>query len=80
VQRVRADAKAALEHVATPQPEAKVRVERIMKGADPLALWAALGENRWNRRRKLLPKLRLTYPSDDELRRIAELAEVDDPS
>jgi hypothetical protein len=40
----------------------------------------ALRKNRWNRKRKLLPNLRLKYPSDDELRSIAKLARVDDAS
>jgi hypothetical protein len=39
-----------------------------------------IAENRWNRKRKLLPKLGHTYPSDLELRKVAELAEVDNPS
>jgi hypothetical protein len=33
---------------------------------------------RWERRRKLLASLALTYPSDAELRQLAELAKVDD--
>ena len=52
-----------------------VEKKGIMNGADRLD---ALRENRWNRQRKLLPKLKLTYPADDEIRHIAELAKVDD--
>jgi hypothetical protein len=80
VQHVLAGAKAAMENFARPQTEAGDRVERIMRGEDPLALWNSLFENRWNRKRKLLPNLRLAYPSDDELRRIAELAKVENSS
>src|SRR5262249_29130015 len=39
--------------------------------------WDALAKNRWNRRRKLLPNLRLEYPTDDEIRHIRKLAKVD---
>jgi hypothetical protein len=39
-----------------------------------------LQRDRWNRKRKLLPNLKLKYPSDDELRYIAELARVDGQS
>jgi hypothetical protein len=49
-------------------PEAEAKIERRMM--------SALEENWWNRRRKLLPNLRLTYPSDNESRHIAELASV----
>jgi hypothetical protein len=51
-----------------------------MRGKGPPALWNSLGKNRWNRKRKLLPSLGLTYPSNDELGRIAELAKIDDTS
>jgi hypothetical protein len=40
--------------------------------------WNAFFQNRWDRRRKLLPSLKLTYPSDNELRSIAQLAKVRD--
>jgi hypothetical protein len=53
VQHVLAGAKAAMENFARPQTEAGDRVERIMRGEDPLALWNSLFENRWNRKRKL---------------------------
>jgi len=43
------------------------------------ALWDVLAKNRWTRRRKLLPNLRLRYPTDDELRYIARLAKVEHP-
>jgi len=49
------------------------------EGEDPVALWDALAKNQWNRRRKLLPNLRLRYPTDDELRHIAKLVKVDHP-
>jgi hypothetical protein len=49
------------------KPEAEAKVKRILN---------ALAENRWNRKRKLLPNLKLTYPSDDESRQIAELARI----
>jgi hypothetical protein len=39
-----------------------------------------VAESQWNRRRKLLPKLKLEYPSDPELRELAALAKVDEPS
>src|SRR5262245_29479243 len=55
----------------SPKAEARDRIKRVMD---------ALAENRWNRRRKLLPNLRLTYPNEDESRYIAELAGVDDVS
>ena len=35
---------------------------------------------RWNRKREMLPKLRLKYPSDDESLQLATLAGVNDPS
>jgi hypothetical protein len=63
--RVLPGLKADRENVGTPEAEAKV--ERILN---------ALAENRWNRKRKLLPNLKLTYPSDDESRQIAELAGI----
>jgi hypothetical protein len=34
-------------------------------------------ERRWNRKRQLLPNLRLRYPNNDELQKLAELAKVD---
>ncbi len=34
-------------------------------------------KRRWDRKRKLLPRLRLRYPNDAELQRLAELANVD---
>jgi hypothetical protein len=71
-QSVLADAKPVIENVAAPQAEAKNRVKD-----DPLALLNELAKNRWNRKCKLLPNLRLTYPSDDESRQIAELAGID---
>ncbi len=70
-QRVLAGAEAAMEHVGTTETEAKDRVERIMR---------TLTEKRWNRKRKLLPNLRLVYPSDDESRHVAELAKVNNAS
>jgi hypothetical protein len=79
VQHVLAGATTAMENFA-PSASEEDRVERIMQGKDPLALWNAFYENRWNRRRKLLPSLRLTYPNDDELKYIAKLAEVNDAS
>ena len=39
-----------------------------------------VSESRWKRKRKLLPKLKLTYPCDLKLRKIAKLAKVDEPS
>jgi hypothetical protein len=54
-----------------------VEKKGIMSGADRLD---ALQENRWNRKCKLLPTLKLTYPSDDESRQIAELAGINYPS
>jgi hypothetical protein len=71
VHRGLAGANAAMEGVGAPEAETKDRVERVM---------SALTENRWNRKRQLLPKLRLTYPSDDESRHIAELAKINDTS
>lgn len=35
-----------------------------------------VSKRRWDRRRKLLPNLRLKYPGDDEQRKLAELAKV----
>jgi hypothetical protein len=75
IQRDFADAKAANENVATPQAEAKDRVQ----GQNRVALWDALAKNQWHRRCKLLPGLRLRYPTDDEQRHIARLAKVDHP-
>jgi hypothetical protein len=75
VQRDLADAKAAIENAITSQAEIKDPAH----GEDPNALWDALAKNRWNRRRKLLPNLQLRYPTEDELRRIANLAKVDHP-
>src|SRR5262249_50083183 len=80
VRRVLARAKAAIENVVTPEAEAKKRAERIMRGEDPFAFWDALAGPIWERKRKLLPRLKLTYPSDDESRHIAQLAKVDDVS
>ena len=71
VQRGLVGANAAMEGVGAPIAETKGRVERVM---------SALAENRWNRKRQLLPNLRLTYPSDDESRHIAELAKINDTS
>jgi hypothetical protein len=42
--------------------------------------WIRFSDNRWDRKRKLLPKLKLSFPSSEELRSIAELAKVDDTS
>jgi hypothetical protein len=42
--------------------------------------WNAFFENRWSRRRPLLPSLALKYPTDSEMRCIAQLAEARDPS
>src|SRR6478672_9503456 len=67
----RRPANATTESVRKPETEAEDRIERVMN---------ALAENRWNRRRKLLPNLRLKYPSEDESRHIAELAKVNDAS
>jgi hypothetical protein len=39
-----------------------------------------VSESRWNRRRKLLPNLRLKYPNNDEMQELARLAKVDEPS
>jgi hypothetical protein len=71
VQRGLVGANAAMEGVDAPIAETKDRVEHVM---------SALAENRWNRKRQLLPNLRLTYPSDDESRHIAELAKINDTS
>jgi hypothetical protein len=72
-QRIHASAN-GMENVGS--TEAKDRTEPVTMTDDRLALWNALVENRWSRKQKLLPNLRLTYPSDDESRTIAELAEV----
>jgi hypothetical protein len=40
----------------------------------------SVAERRWNRKRKLLPTLRLRYPTDTEIERISALVKVDDPS
>ena len=37
-------------------------------------------ESRWNRKRKLLPNLRLKYPNNNEMHELARLAKVDEPS
>jgi hypothetical protein len=63
--------RATVDNGRTPKAEAKDRIERVMN---------ALAEKRWNRRRKLLPNLKLTYPSDDEVRHIAKLAGLNDES
>jgi hypothetical protein len=76
MQRVFARPKADKENIGAPGAEAKDRVERIMRGEDFRASLNALAENRWNRKCKLLPNLKLTYPSDDESRQIAELARI----
>jgi hypothetical protein len=78
-QRVLARPKPAKANIGTPKLEANP-VEGITSGDDRLALLNALQENRWNRRCKLLPNLKLIYPSDDESRQIAELAKVKDAS
>ncbi len=70
VQR-RPPANATIGSVDTLEAEAKDRIERVMN---------ALAKNRRNCRRKRLPNLRLKYPSEDELRRIAEHATVNDVS
>src|SRR5262249_18065949 len=54
------------------QPDAEANIER--------RIMSALAENWWERRRMLLPSLRLTYPSDNESRHIAELAKAKDAS
>ena len=38
-----------------------------------------IAKRRWSRKRELLPKLRLRYPSDSETVKLAKLAEVNDP-
>jgi hypothetical protein len=38
--------------------------------------WKFVAESRWKRRRKRLPGLKLKYPNDDEVRELAELAQV----
>jgi hypothetical protein len=43
---------------------------------DPEARWRAFYKNRWERRRQLLPNLKLKYLDDDEQRCIAQLAGV----
>ena len=67
MQQVLARPKADKENIGTPEAEAKVERNASLD---------ALAENRWNRRRKLLPNLKLTYPSDDKSRQIAELAGI----
>jgi hypothetical protein len=61
-----------------PKAKPSDRIERMLKCNDPLTLLSALQRNRWNRKRRLLPRLKLRYPTDDELRSIAKLAVVDD--
>jgi hypothetical protein len=60
-----------MDSICTPKAEAKDRTLEAMN---------ALRENRWNRKRNLLPNLSLTYPTEDESRHIAELATVNDAS
>jgi hypothetical protein len=43
-------------------------------------LWWPLKENRIERKRKLLPNLKLKYPTDDEISRLAKLMNVNDAS
>jgi hypothetical protein len=76
VHRAAARAKAVVENGANSQKEPRDFVQHKTSGKDPVALW----DHRWNRKRKLLPNLRLTYPSDEELFEIAQLAEVTDAS
>jgi hypothetical protein len=38
----------------------------------------AVFDRRWARRRKLLPNLKLRYPNNEELKKLAELAGIDD--
>jgi hypothetical protein len=47
---------------------------------DSEARWNAFYKNRWERRRKLLPKLKLKYPDDDEQGCIARLVGVKNTS
>jgi hypothetical protein len=70
VQRIFEATAAATENFAPP-PAAAMRGESEV-------LWNAFYKNRFNRRRELLPNLRLKYPDDNELRCIAQLAEVRD--
>jgi hypothetical protein len=51
---------------------------RVMpkKQEDPEARLKAFHRNRWERRRKLLPKLNLKYPDDNEQESIARLAGI----
>jgi hypothetical protein len=42
--------------------------------------WQPLTENRFERKRKLLPNLQLKYPSDDEILHLSRLMKVGDPS
>jgi hypothetical protein len=67
-------------NISWPKLEANDRVEGITGGDDRLALVNALDHNRWNRRHKLLPNLKLEYPSDDESQQIVKLAKVKDAS
>ena len=66
VQRIFEATAAATENFAPSPAEA-------MRGESEV-LWNAFYKNRFNRRRELLPNLRLKYPDDNELRCIAQLA------
>ena len=68
VQRVVEAVAVSTENFAPPPAEAM--------GEDSEARWNAFYKNRWERRRKLLPNLKLKYPNDDEQECIAQLAGI----
>jgi hypothetical protein len=64
-----------VEAAATPTENFAPSTAGVMPD-DSEARWNALYKSRWERRRKLLPKLKLKYPNDDEQACFAQLAGV----
>jgi hypothetical protein len=61
----------------------KKNVEHTAKGTaggGTLPLWGPFAENRFERKRKLLPTLKLKYPTNDEISQLAKLMKVSDAS
>src|SRR5262245_38037291 len=74
-------AKTASDAIQPPLPPANRTMGSVRApDADIERVMNALQENRWNRKRRLLPNLKLKYPSEDKSRHIAELAGVDEAS
>jgi hypothetical protein len=71
----RKPAKRALEAITTPTEIAAASPEKAVRENEE-ARWNEFYRNRWERRRKQLPNLKLKYPDDSEQECIAQLAGI----